>query len=133
MSARSEFNKRMQKMQESAKKSVPQNSTEALIDKLEEDAAAKSRHTVKTVKTAKKASAAPENASGPVVRSRTITQPLGRPKKYEGVQEIITIKVPKEIKDKVRTAASANRMSLVEYMMYIVENDYREHQDEYEA
>ncbi|MCR5590487.1 MAG: hypothetical protein K6F73_03070 [Lachnospiraceae bacterium] len=132
MSARTEFNKKMQKMQESAKKSVPQNSTEALIKKMEEDASGGKKPAGKPKAAAEPVSktATPEK---PLVRQRTIKQPLGRPKKYEGEQEVITIKVPKEIKDKVRAAAAANRMSLVDYLMYIVENDYNEHYSEYES
>ena len=132
MSARSEFNKKMQKMQESAKKNVPQNSTEALIKKMEEDASGRKKPAEKprTPEEPVSKAATPEE---PVVRSRTIKQPLGRPKKYEGEQEVITIKVPKEIKDKVRAAAAYNRMSLVDYLMYIVENDYNEHYAEYES
>ena len=127
MSARKDFENQMKKMQEKAKKPAPQNSTEALISSFEE-ASVKSpgkKNTPEPVYTEHTA------VSAPVVRSRTIKQQLGRPKKYVGEQEIITIKVPKDIKDKVRIAAAANRMSLVDYMMYIVENDFNEHHDEY--
>ena len=136
MSARSEFEKQMKAAQEKAQKK-PQNSTEALINELDKvvtEAPAPAPIQV-DIPPAPVIEREPE-AKQPLpalgsVRERTVTAQLGRPKKYEGQQEVISMKVPKDIKDKARIAAASRHMSFVDYFMTIINEDFNRNYSTY--
>ena len=48
----------------------------------------------------------------------------GRPKMYEGEQAIITIKTEKRIKDMAQKIIRSRKISMVQYLNELIENDY---------
>ena len=130
MSARSEFMKQMAAAQNNAMKRPPSNSTEALIREVEDKVVSIPVKEPEEAGLSAVIDPAPETPVAKITQ-RKITQPLGRPKKYLGELEVISMKVPKEIKDRARIAAAARRMSFVDYFMTIISEDFDAHYHEY--